>query len=105
MAPVQVLGCFVLLPENGKASSFNTQLRAYVKKMKSPENKDSHILEALNEIHYSQAGNFSGRSISPQLIRVLWLIASFILLIACVNFINLATAQAVNRSKEVGYAK
>src|SRR5258706_1561918 len=44
-------GCFVLLPENLKASAFNTQLRAYVKKMKSPENKDSHILEALNEIH------------------------------------------------------
>jgi ABC-type antimicrobial peptide transport system permease subunit len=73
--------------------------------MKSPENKDSHILESLNKVHYSQAGNFSGRTISPELIRVLWLIAAFILLIACVNFINLATAQAVNRSKEVGVRK
>jgi len=42
---------------------------------------------------------------SHELLNVLRLIAAFILLIACVNFINLSTAQAVNRAKEVGVRK
>ena len=99
-------GCYILLPANVSVASFNTQLRALAKKKKSPGNKDSHIIQPLSKVHYdTQAGNFSGKSISPQLIRVLWLIAAFILIIACVNFVNLATAQAVNRSKEVGVRK
>jgi putative ABC transport system permease protein len=99
-------GCYVLLPANVSASSFNTQLRAFAKKMKSPENKDSHIIQPLSKIHYdTKTGDFSNRTISPGLIKALWLIGAFILLIACVNFINLSTAQAVNRSKEIGIRK
>src|SRR6266404_570744 len=99
-------GCYILLPANVSASSFNTQLRSFSKKMKSPENKDSHIIQPLAKIHYdTKTSDFSGKTISPALIRVLWLIAAFILLIACVNFIHLSTAQAVNRSKEVGIRK
>src|SRR6185369_7833660 len=76
------------------------------KKMKSPENKDSHIIQPLSQIHYdTKTGDFSNRTISPSLLSALWLIGAFILLIACVNFINLSTAQAVNRSKEVGIRK
>lgn len=99
-------GCYVLLSRDVSASSFNNQLRAFVKKMKSAENKDSHIIQPLNKIHYDvKTGDFSDRTISPGLIKALWLIGAFILLIACVNFINLSTAQAVNRSKEVGIRK
>lgn len=99
-------GCFILLPKNISIDNFNQQLRAYSAKMESPNNKDSHIAQALTAVHYeTQIGNYSNKTISRQLINVLWLIAAFILLIACVNFINLSTAQAVNRSKEVGVRK
>lgn len=41
-------------------------------------------------------------------IRFIWLfagIAGFILIIACINFINLSTAKSANRAKEVGLRK
>jgi putative ABC transport system permease protein len=41
-------------------------------------------------------------------IRFIWLfaaVAGFILLIACINFVNLATAKSANRAKEVGLRK
>ncbi len=99
-------GCYILLPANVSVTGFNEQLRAYSKKMESPGNKDSHIIQPLNEVHFdTQTGDYSGKTTSHKLINALWLIATFILLIACVNFINLSTAQAVKRAKEVGIRK
>ena len=99
-------GCYVLLPPNISSNNFNHQLRAYSRKVLPADNKDSHVLQPLSAVHYdAQAGNYSNKTISHKLLNVLWLIAAFILLIACVNFINLSTAQAVNRAKEVGVRK
>jgi ABC-type antimicrobial peptide transport system permease subunit len=99
-------GCYVLLPENVSISNFNQQINAYAAKVRSADNKDSYIIQPLSAVHYdAEAGNYSNKTISHQLINVLWLIAAFILLIACVNFINLSTAQAVNRAKEVAVRK
>lgn len=99
-------GCFVLLSPNASASQFNNQLIAYSKKVKSPDNKDVQTAQPLNDVHFdTQAGDYSGKTISRKLINGLWMIGAFILLIACVNFINLSTAQAVNRAKEVGVRK
>ncbi len=99
-------GCYVMLPPTVTVDNFNQQLKAYSAKVQSPENKDSHMLQPLSAVHYdTQTGNYSNKSISRELLNVLWLIAAFILLIACVNFINLSTAQAVNHAKEVGVRK
>jgi ABC-type antimicrobial peptide transport system permease subunit len=99
-------GCYMLLPQNISAENFNQQLSALAKKLQPSDSKDSYILQPINAVHYdAAAGNYGGKIISHQLINVLWLIAAFILLIACVNFINLSTAQAVNRAKEVGVRK
>jgi len=103
---VHSFGCYILLPSSISADNFNQQLRAYCRKVESAGNKDSHIIQPLSAVHYdTQVGNYSNKTISHQLLNVLWIIAAFILLIACVNFINLSTAQAINRAKEVGVRK
>src|SRR6476620_11844169 len=99
-------GCYVLLPPNISFENFNQQLSTYARKVQSADNKDSYVIQPISAVHYdAAAGNYSNKTISHELLNVLWLIAAFILLIACVNFINLSTAQAVNRAKEVGVRK
>lgn len=100
------LSCFVILPPNVSAGSFDTRLNDYASKAQGPEIRDAYRLQPISAIHYDTvAGNFSNRTISRELLNVLWLIAAFILLIACVNFVNLSTAQGVNRAREVGVRK
>jgi predicted permease len=99
-------GCFFVLPAHVKPETFLSQLRTFTRRMLPPEDKDSHVIQPLAKVHFdTDAGGYSGQTIGYQRIQVLWLIAAFILLIACSNFINLSTAQAINRSKEVGVRK
>ena len=99
-------GSFVLLKENVKEAQVTAQLRKLAEENKTQEVKDSHVLQPLNAIHFdATVGNFNGKTTSKNLINVLWIIAGFILLISCVNFINLSTAQAVDRFKEIGVRK
>ena len=60
-------------------------------------------LEPLSELHFSD--NYSNYTGSKEILKGLFFIGLFILLIACFNFINLETAQAINRSKEIGIRK
>ncbi|HWK06519.1 MAG TPA: ABC transporter permease [Puia sp.] len=99
-------GCYVLLPPNTNVAAMNRQLGAFSKKYRSHDNKNTQILQSLHEVHFNpEGGSYGGKAITPERIRTLWLIAAFILIIACVNFINLSTAQAVNRAREVGVRK
>ena len=99
-------GCYILLPQNISPAVFDKQLRAYAAKIKTAGNKDLQTIQPLRDVHFdTQAGNYNNKTISHTLINILWLIAVFILLIGCVNFINLSTAQAINRAKEVGVRK
>jgi putative ABC transport system permease protein len=99
-------GCYVLLPLNENVADADRKLRALSKKYRAADNSNTQVLQPLAAVHFdAEAGNYSGRTITKDRIRTLWLIAGFILLIACVNFINISTAQAVNRSREVGVRK
>ncbi len=98
---------FAVLPPGFSIAKFNADLKSFAKKHKPAEYaQDVYVAQPLAEIHYDDRfGNFSGHTFSHSLINALVLIGLFLLVIACVNFINLATAQAVNRSKEVGVRK
>ena len=99
--------CFVVLPDDLPVQKFNADLISFSKKHKPAEYaKDAYVAQPLTEIHYDDRfGNYRQHTFSKSLIRALMLIGIFLIIIACVNFINLATAQAVNRSKEVGVRK
>ncbi|MCB0617457.1 MAG: ABC transporter permease [Saprospiraceae bacterium] len=65
-----------------------------------------HDLQPLADLHYNERLSHSGTHyMNRNRLKVLSLIGILILVMACFNFINLATAQATMRAKEVGIKK
>jgi putative ABC transport system permease protein len=59
-----------------------------------------------SEIHFDDRfGNYNYNTVSESTLLTLSIIGVFLLLTACINFVNLTTAEAVKRSKEVGIRK
>jgi putative ABC transport system permease protein len=99
--------CFVQLADGQDTARLMPQLNAFVDKYIKATNPNYTLnLQPLSEIHYdSRFQNFNYRTFSKDLIFALRLIGIFLLFMACINFINLTTAQAVNRAREVGVRK
>jgi len=99
---------YLLLKEDVDVSSLQASLPSFVKKY-FPEfvrNDVTMELFPLTDIHLKSNMDYE---IQPNgsltTIYVFASIALFVLLIACINFINLSTARAANRAKEVGMRK
>ncbi|GAB3704418.1 ABC transporter permease [Spirosoma flavus] len=60
--------------------------------------------QPLADVHFD-VKRVAGGAIRPSLLWSLGLVGLFLVLTACINFVNLATAQAIRRSKEVGIRK
>jgi putative ABC transport system permease protein len=76
------------------------------KKVKEIVSKARLLVQPVKEIHLYSADMDDGLEKGD--IRFVWLfgaIAFFILVIACINFINLSTAKSANRAREVGLRK
>ncbi len=83
------------------------KIRGFLKKHFKGSNSEI-FLQNIKKIHL-----FSSRKYTYDIsghgdityVRIMCLIAVFILLIACINFMNLATAQSARRAKEIGIRK
>lgn len=103
---------FLLFQQAGQAEGFDAKLRTFEEKYVAPfwvENSvDGEIryeLTALADLHLRTDLNYDTPKGNRSYLYIFSLVALFILLIACINYINLAIAQSSGRSTEVGIRK
>ncbi len=96
---------YVLLEEGVDVANLNARLDSYI--MEKADYTKVHLFltpyaDRYLHGHYENGVQAGGRI---DYVRLFALIALFIVLIACINFMNLSTAQANRRLKEVGVKK
>lgn len=98
--------CYVLLKENETIASLEQQIPGFVKKYTGNDvSENTFILQPLRDLHSdNRFGNYNTK-LPRQAQTIFAVIAVFLLLTACINFINMATAEAVKRTREVGIRK
>jgi putative ABC transport system permease protein len=96
---------YIVLKGGTNKEDFEKKIADYIK----GKEKDSHVTLFLAKFSdrylygtYENAKQSGGRIVYVKLFSV---IAIFILVIACINFMNLSTARATRKSKEVGIKK
>jgi putative ABC transport system permease protein len=98
-------GTYLLLREGTDVDSFNSQIADFIKEKEAKSNVTPFVQAFEDNYLY---GSFEdGKAVGGR-INYVWIfsaIAFFILLIACINFMNLTTARAMNRLKEIGVKK
>jgi len=93
---------YFLMDRKGNPDDLDRKVQTYVTQNLTDEeflasgNREHFPFEAIRNIHLKP--NLSS-------IWIFGIIAAFILILACINFINLATARALTRAKEVGVRK
>ncbi|MCK4645109.1 MAG: ABC transporter permease [Candidatus Aminicenantes bacterium] len=95
---------FVQLQKNIPVQKVNEKIRGFIKKH-VPDSVTELELALYSRIHLH--GYFGYRKDMGQMkyVYIFSVIALFVLLIACINFMNLSTARSANRAKEVGMRK
>jgi len=102
---------YVLLKPDANIKSMESRMQAiaykyYPASMHTNGNHINYVLTPLLNVHLRSTSQYElteGGNITY--IYIFSAIAIFILLIACVNFMNLSTARSSNRAKEVGVRK
>jgi ABC-type antimicrobial peptide transport system permease subunit len=96
---------YVLLKKGTNIDQFNAKIKDFVKSKDKNSYKTLFIRKFSDKYLYGQykAGVRAGGRIAY--IRLFAVIAMFILVIACINFMNLSTAKASRKIKDVGIRK
>ncbi|HVX28455.1 MAG TPA: ABC transporter permease, partial [Parafilimonas sp.] len=97
---------FVKLSAGSTPVKLNDQLQALVKRHAAADVHLALWLEPLSDMHFNaDVIENSFRTANKTVLYYLMVIGLFILILAIINFINLSTAQSVQRAKEVGVRK
>jgi len=98
---------YALLPANINIASLQPQLNSFNKKYYPVhEGQRFNKFQPLSDMHFNHRyGTMGDHSSSKTILLTLALIGVLIIVMASINFINLSTAQAVGRSREVGIRK
>jgi putative ABC transport system permease protein len=97
--------CFVMLAPGSNVDKVNAKIKNYLK----TKNKDSNIELFLQNYgdSYLYSNWDGGKLLGGRIdyVRIFSIVAIIILLIACINFMNLATARSLKRAREIGVRK
>lgn len=101
--------CYVKLPEGTNAEGFDEELEPFFDRYKNNKALDnvSFLVQPLSEMHSSDiTTTYNAHApITSNMLFALAVIGVFLIITAAINFINLSTAQASHRSKEIGVRK
>ena len=95
----------IKLAKNVKPSQIDAQFTTFAKRHFGPKPVFAGRLQPLQGSHFHQEYGGIGRKASLPVLYTLMAVAGFILILAIVNFVNLSTAQSMQRAREIGVRK
>ncbi|MGV3504610.1 MAG: ABC transporter permease [Adhaeribacter sp.] len=96
---------FVLLRPDADAAALSAKMEKFLRQHATESDTDLFLQPAADMYLY---GNFRPGRVAEgriQYVRLFSVVAVFVLLIACINFVNLSTAGSAKRAREVGVRK